>query len=43
MKYENQDFAKSAPYSRREYGKCGAPLHSAAKGCAYVHKIIDRV
>ncbi|GAB2487809.1 hypothetical protein GCM10027082_43780 [Comamonas humi] len=43
MKYESKDFAKSAPYSRREYGECGAQAHSAAKGRAHDYKIIDRV
>ena len=43
MKYESKDFAKSAPDSRREYGECGAQPRSSAKGCAQVHKIIDRV
>ncbi len=43
MKYVLEDFAKSAPYSRRGYGECGAQPHSAAQGRADGHKIIDRV
>ena len=43
MKYESHDFAKSAPDSRREYGKCGDTSHLATEGCAHVYKIIDRV
>lgn len=43
MKYESKDFAKLAPYSQREYGKCGDKPHLAAAGCAHVYKIIDRV
>jgi hypothetical protein len=43
MKYESQNFAKSARDSRREYRKCGVALHLAANGSAHDYKIIDRV
>ncbi len=43
MKYVLENFAKSAPDSRREAGQCCHGLHCAATGRAHVHKIIDRV
>lgn len=43
MNYEIHELAQSAPYSRREYGECGAQPHSAAQGRAHGHKTIDRV
>ncbi len=43
MKYATNNFAKSAPGSRRESGQCGHRLHCAGAARAHVYKIIDRV
>ena len=43
MKYDIKNFAKAARESRSEYRKCVVATHLAAKGCAPVYKIIDRV